>query len=84
VVVTKKKFRQELREKFTTLILSAFGLVAALAWNEAVTELFSTYFGERANIIAKFVYAIFVTVIVVVIVYIVNDILLRQEDQDKK
>jgi hypothetical protein len=44
---------------------AAFGLVAALAWNEAIQGLFTVIFGEAGNLYAKFFYAILVTVIVV-------------------
>lgn len=47
------------------LATTAFGLVAALAWNEAITTLFREIFGEKSNLISLFAYAIAVTVIVV-------------------
>ena len=50
------------------MIIAAFSLVAALAWNEAITNLFKYYFGEQANLIAKFIYAFVVTILVVIVV----------------
>lgn len=47
------------------LATSAFGLVAALAWNEAIQSLFRRIFGEASGIISLFVYAVAVTVIAV-------------------
>jgi len=49
------------------LATTAFGLVAALAWNEAIKALFQEVFGSTSNIIGLFVYAIAVTVIVVAV-----------------
>jgi hypothetical protein len=49
------------------LATTAFGLVAALAWNEAIKNLFATIFGERAGIISLFVYAALVKVIAVMV-----------------
>jgi len=63
-----RDFRKNLRERFITLIIAAFSLVAALAWNEAITNLFKYYFGEQANLIAKFIYAFVVTILVVIVV----------------
>jgi hypothetical protein len=48
-----------------TLATAAFGLVAALAWNDAIQTLFQTVFGEAADLTAKFIYAILVTGVVV-------------------
>ena len=49
------------------LVLAGFALVAALAWNEAIQELFKTIFGDAGTLTAKFAYAILVTIIVTVI-----------------
>ncbi len=49
------------------LATTGFGLVAALAWNEAIKALFSEIFGKTSGIISLFVYAIIVTFIVVLV-----------------
>ena len=58
--------KKELVEKFSALIAAAFGLIAALAWNSAIQQIFKNVFGEASNIIAMLAYAIFVTVIAVI------------------
>ena len=45
------------------LASAAFGVVAALAWNAAITELFKQLLGPASGLIGLFVYAIVVTVI---------------------
>ena len=50
-----------------TYIMAAFGLVAALAWNEAISELINQYFKSGSNIISKFIYAGVVTFVAVII-----------------
>jgi len=62
-----KKTEREFREKTITLILGGFGLVAALAWNEAIKSLFETFFKKSNELIGKFIYAMIVTVIIVVV-----------------
>jgi hypothetical protein len=62
-----KKLKLEILEKMSGLMVAGFGLVAALAWNEAITKLFEVIFGKQSNLIAMFVYAILITVIVVVV-----------------
>lgn len=57
---------REVLEKTLQLATAAFGLVAALAWNDAIQTLFSNVFGEAADVTAKFFYAIVITVVVVI------------------
>lgn len=54
-------------DKLAALITAAFGLVAALAWNTAIQEVFKEIFGEQSTIPAMLGYAIFVTIIAVII-----------------
>ncbi len=48
-------------------ISSAFVLVAALAWNEAIKELIGTYFKSGTGLISKLSYAVIVTIIAVIV-----------------
>jgi hypothetical protein len=57
--------RREVIETTITLAVTAFGLVAALAWNTAIQGLFEAIFGEAGSVAAQFFYAIVVTVVVV-------------------
>jgi len=50
-----------------TLITGAFALVAALAWNEAVKALIERVFPSSSGVISKFLYAVTITVVVVII-----------------
>jgi len=59
--------QKEFRERVATLILGVFGLVAALAWNEAIKTFFEIVFPQRSALIGKFVYAVVVTIIVVLL-----------------
>lgn len=56
---------KEVLEKIIQLMTAAFGLVAALAWNDAIQSLFTTIFGEAGDLAAKFTYALIITAIVV-------------------
>jgi ABC-type multidrug transport system fused ATPase/permease subunit len=59
--------QKEVIEKIAALITAAFGLIAALAWNEAIQEIFRLVFGEQSGIWAMLFYAVVVTVIAVVV-----------------
>ena len=62
-----EKVKREFKERVITLILGGFGLVAVLAWNEAIKTLFETIFPKQSELIGKFIYAIIVTIIVVLV-----------------
>lgn len=55
----------EVIEKLASLMTAAFGLIAALAWNSAIQEIFKRYFAPGSTLIALLVYAIAVTVVAV-------------------
>lgn len=69
----ERYFHQELIQQLVTLSTSGFGLVAALAWNEAiqsfVKEYIQKFYPDQAGVIAKFIYAIIITVFAVFITY---------------
>ena len=50
-----------------SLASAAFGVVAALAWNGAITALVKQIFGTGGEIISLFIYAIVITVIAVIV-----------------
>jgi len=54
-------------EKLAALVTAAFGLVAALAWNDTIKAIFAMIFGESSTIWAMLTYAIIVTLIAVLI-----------------
>lgn len=63
-----KKIRYLIKEKTTSYLLAAFGLVAGLAWNEAVKSLIEYIFPMSQNtLLAKFVYALILTAILVIV-----------------
>lgn len=64
----KERIHEEVRKQIFTMILAGFGVVAALAWNEAIksfVELLPIPRGQ--TVIAKFLYAIILTGIIVLI-----------------
>ncbi len=62
------KVSREFRGRTISFISGAFGLVAGLAWNDAITELISYLFPtDRDSIRAKFIYAFLVTIVLVFI-----------------
>jgi len=79
----KQKLKKELRNKVSGYVVGAFGLVAALAWNDAIITLINEVFPKTSNtLVAKFVYAAILTVVVVIVaVYLMN--ILADKDEKK-
>ena len=53
-----------------TLAAASFGLVAALAWNDAIKALIRSVLGEGDSLAGLFIYAVLATVIAIVVLLI--------------
>lgn len=65
-------FHKELIKQLITLSTSAFGLAAALAWNETIQQTVREFIEPRlpgSGILSRFIYAILVTVLGVVVTF---------------
>ena len=62
----KNKLHPVISQSLSNLV-TAFGLVAALAWNEAVKSLIENFFPKGQNTLSLFIYALLVTVIAVIV-----------------
>ena len=67
-----KKIKDEItkatKEQIMGYIITAFGLVAGLAWNDAIKSLIEYIFPLSPNtLLLKFIYAILITLVVVLI-----------------
>jgi len=82
------EFRYEAMNTFTVLFTSAFGLVAALAWNETVKEAIARYISPGAGLRSKLIYAFFVTLLAIVVSYefgrITTRLKMDKEDAEEK
>lgn len=76
-------FKVQLLETFASLITAAFGLVAALAWNEAIKEAVLAVFGTNDNLMGLLVYAIIVTVLAVIMTLLIARSLGKAKDAMK-
>jgi hypothetical protein len=69
-----KKVKNEVTDKIVGFLTGAFGLVAGLAWNDAITALIEYVFPlDKGSLIAKFIYAFLLTIILVVVtIYLIR------------
>jgi len=66
VTEEQKNLKIEILEQVTSLATAGFGLVAALAWNDAIKALFAAFFPQPGgNVAALFTYALLITILVV-------------------
>lgn len=68
---TKPTLKIEILDKIAALVTAAFGLVAALAWNDAIKTIFKEVFGEQSTVGPMILYAIVVTIIAVILTIVV-------------
>jgi hypothetical protein len=64
-----KEMKDELKGKTLGYISAALGLVAGLAWNDAITNMINVLFPvAKDTILIKFIYALIVTLVVVLLI----------------
>lgn len=70
-----EELKQAVRKKTMGYIAAALGLVAGLAWNDAVKALIEYFFPIASNTIAaKFIYAALITLVVIIVTtYIIRE-----------
>ncbi|MDQ3018543.1 MAG: DUF5654 family protein [bacterium] len=88
IIKAKEKIKETKRQvllQSATLVNSAFALVAALAWNEAIKAVIDQFVPQASAIFSKFLYAFVLTLIVVIIsmrlTKIINDFKPIEEEE---
>ncbi|MEK6909454.1 MAG: DUF5654 family protein [Candidatus Aenigmatarchaeota archaeon] len=67
-----EEFKRVFKDNFVTLIVSAFGVVAALSWNEAIKEVVLGLFPTKGPLFAKLYSAVAITIIAIVVTYLLS------------
>jgi len=78
------KFRKSFIEKITVLIISAFGLVAAFAWDSALKEVFNIIFTDLTVLQEKFLYACVITIFAVLTSIFLSKLFLKESSEEIK
>jgi len=79
-----RDLRNEFRERTLSYVLAGFGLVAGLAWNEAIKTGIEYLFPMKANnILAKLIYAILITALLVIISIYLSRLLKSKEEKNQ-
>lgn len=62
----EKSMSEQVVHQMSSLITSAFGLVAALAWNDAIKAILDRFFKKGDGLTAQLVYAVVITLFAVI------------------
>lgn len=75
---------KDVLKEILTLSTAAFGLVAALAWNEAIQAIVNKYLSDNGGIVSKLIYAVVVTVLAVIVTVNLTKFKDRFEDKPQE
>jgi len=64
--------KNQVLQTIATLMTTAFGLIAALAWNEAIKAIIIQFFGKGSGITGLLIYAVLITIIAVIATIIIG------------
>jgi hypothetical protein len=66
----ESNLKNELKSRLLTYIGGGFGLVAGLAWNEAIKGFIDYVFPlQKDSLAIKFIYALIITIVVVILIW---------------
>jgi uncharacterized membrane protein YidH (DUF202 family) len=74
-----RELKKETIHNFVIMLTTAFGFVAALAWNTFIQAAFTRFFGTQSTVIAMFGYAVAVTIMAVIAITYVSKIEVKEE-----
>src|SRR3989344_2047122 len=72
------KLRIAFVKKMAILVISAFGLVAALAWDEALKSIFRYFIKNLTELQEKILYAAIVTILAVIASIVLSKLFLKR------
>jgi hypothetical protein len=76
------EMKGQVMETIASLITVAFGLIAALAWNEAIKALITQILGPGNGLTGLFTYAILITIIAVIATILIARVIKTPAVQD--
>jgi hypothetical protein len=74
-----KHIHTDFFQKVVLLIIASFGFIAALAWDQALREIFIEFLGSLDSIGQKLLYAGIVTVLAALVGILMSKLLLRRK-----
>jgi len=80
-----QEIRKELKKRTFSYMTAGIGLIAGLAWNDAIKSFIEYFFPVAQNtMLAKFLYAVIITIALVIFSYYLGKILTADSKEEKK
>lgn len=79
---TVVEMKSQVLATIATLMTTAFGLIAALAWNEAIKAVILELFPKQNGITGLLIYAILITIIAVIATIIIGRAIAKPSVQE--
>lgn len=76
-----RHIHSDVLERIITLVIAALGLIAALAWDEALRHIFETLFGGKGTLFEEISYAIAITVLAALISVQLGRLFFKHKDK---
>lgn len=73
----KEEYLSSWKRELALLITAAFGLITALAWNAVIQQAIKNYLPIEDDFWADFVYAIIITILLIIVAWLVARFLLN-------
>ncbi|NLI73947.1 MAG: hypothetical protein GX369_04155 [Euryarchaeota archaeon] len=80
----EKSTRTTIIETIVALMTAAFGLVAALAWNDAIQTVIKSIFPAEDDPTGKLIYAVIITIVAVISIILIGRVLAKYQAMDKQ
>jgi hypothetical protein len=72
--------RGQVMQTIATLMTTAFGLIAALAWNEAIKGIIAMFVPKGSDLMGLLIYAILITIIAVLATILIGRAISQPEE----
>lgn len=76
------EMKSQVLTTIATLMTTAFGLIAALAWNEAIKAIILEIFPKQNEITGLLIYAVIITIIAVIATVIIGKVIAKPAVQE--
>lgn len=76
------EMKSQVGETIATLVTTAFGLIAALAWNETIKAIIIQFIGKGNGITGLLIYSIVITIIAVIATILIARIIAKPAVQE--
>ena len=75
-----QEVKGQVLQTIATLLTTAFGLIAALAWNEAIKARIAQFLPKGSDLMGLLIYAVLITIIAVVATIIIGRAISQPEE----